>query len=146
MTKKRTKKPQEAQTLHCPRCGAEGTLGQRDMVHCVAWINSIAADGTIEWGGESEVDWYAQRAAHNPPKLYCRACYAGNISLTEVLPMPADAALADEWHLQFYLPRTDRLMPKQLCRVRTEMRREIMEAVRACLDQRGLNMVHIACE
>lgn len=58
----------------CPSCGAEGRIAQLDIVPGCALIESISADGSIEWAGDTELDWNNQRPASNPREFICLAC------------------------------------------------------------------------
>ena len=57
----------------CPTCDSSGIV-EEDVVFAYAGINGVHGDGTIEWSGESEVDWNTQRPAHDPPHYNCEAC------------------------------------------------------------------------
>lgn len=61
------------QTVRCPRCG-EGRLAETDLVEGYALIEAIRPDGTVEWAGETRMDWDSQRPAHCPPQIVCLAC------------------------------------------------------------------------
>lgn len=64
----------ELEPLNCPECGEEGRLAQVDLIPGYAMINGVNKDGSIEWAGETRVDWDMQRPASNPPELICLSC------------------------------------------------------------------------
>lgn len=70
MTNETEKQP----VLTCPDCGAEGCLGQWDIVPVFSYINRIGGDGRIKWDGEKEEEWESERPYHDPPLIACRAC------------------------------------------------------------------------
>jgi hypothetical protein len=61
-------------TVACPKCGAEGCMAEIDVVPGLAKIQGVYGDGTIEWQGETKVDWDNQRPASDPPRFVCLAC------------------------------------------------------------------------
>jgi len=63
----------EAKPLVCPECGSQ-RMAQIDLIPGYAHIQGVKPDGTIEWAGETEVDWDNQRPASNPPEFVCLAC------------------------------------------------------------------------
>lgn len=60
--------------LRCPGCGVEGRIAQLDLIPGHAKIYGVYADGTIEWDGETNVDWDNQHPASDPPTYVCLAC------------------------------------------------------------------------
>lgn len=57
----------------CPECEST-SIGQRDLIPATAEINCVHSDGTVEWAGESDVDWDGQRPASNPAEWVCLDC------------------------------------------------------------------------
>ena len=64
----------ELQRLECPNCAANGSMAQIDVIPGYAKICGVYADGTIEWAGETEIDWDNQRPACNPSEYVCLDC------------------------------------------------------------------------
>lgn len=60
--------------LVCPKCGVQDRIAQIDLIPGYARINGVRKDGTLEWAGETEVDWDGQRPACNPREFVCLAC------------------------------------------------------------------------
>ena len=61
-------------SLVCPKCGVPDRIAQIDLIPGYALILGAKKDGSIEWGGETEVDWDGQRPASNPREFVCLAC------------------------------------------------------------------------
>lgn len=61
-------------SLVCPMCGASDQIAEIDLIPGYALILGAKKDGSIEWGGETEVDWDGQRPASNPREFVCLAC------------------------------------------------------------------------
>jgi len=59
----------------CPACNS-GMIVEVDIVYVYASVNGIRNDGSIEWSGESEVNWNSQQPAHDPPRYECKVCRA----------------------------------------------------------------------
>jgi DNA-directed RNA polymerase subunit RPC12/RpoP len=59
--------------LVCPDCGNRA-IAQMDLIPGLAEIAGVYEDGTIEWVGETDVDWNGQRPASNPAEYVCLAC------------------------------------------------------------------------
>ena len=70
--KPRLKNP-TAVTPQCPACNSTST-GRVDVVYGLAEITEIRADGTVDWTGDTEVNWDTQRPAHKVPRLECMDC------------------------------------------------------------------------
>lgn len=60
--------------LVCPKCGVSDCMAQIDLIPGYALIVGVKVDGSIEWAGETEVDWDGQRPASNPREFVCMAC------------------------------------------------------------------------
>lgn len=60
--------------LVCPKCKTPDRIAQIDIIPGYARINGVKKDGTLEWAGETEVDWDGQRPASNPREFVCLAC------------------------------------------------------------------------
>ena len=75
MTKAKSKKlVNETETVpQCPECNST-SIGQVDIIFGVAAINAVGVDGTVEFEGETEVNWDSQRPAHNPVRWECMDC------------------------------------------------------------------------
>jgi hypothetical protein len=71
----RAKKSKDAvRSLVCPKCKTPDRIAQVDIIPGYARINGVKEDGTLEWAGETEVDWDGQRPASNPREFVCLAC------------------------------------------------------------------------
>ena len=66
----------EIRSLVCPKCGEPDQVAELDLIPGTVLILGVRKDGSIEWAGETEVDWDGQRPASNPTKFVCRACNA----------------------------------------------------------------------
>ena len=64
----------ELRSLVCPKCGEEDQVAELDLIPGTALILGVKKDGSIEWAGETEVDWDGQRPASNPREFVCLAC------------------------------------------------------------------------
>ena len=64
----------DVRSLVCPKCGAPDRIAEIDLIPGYALILGARKDGSIEWGGETEVDWDGQRPASNPREFVCLAC------------------------------------------------------------------------
>ena len=64
----------DLRSLVCPKCGEPDCIAQCDLIPGYAKILGVKKDGSIEWGGETEVDWDGQRPASNPREFVCLAC------------------------------------------------------------------------
>lgn len=66
---------EDSMKLQCPnrRCKSD-CIGQVDLVPGLAMIDSVDADGTINWSGSTEIDWNGQRSAHKKPRYQCEKC------------------------------------------------------------------------
>ena len=77
MTKTKSKpKPiqnETATTPQCPECSG-AAVGRVDVVYGIAEITEIRADGTVDWTGDTEINWDSQRPAHKVPRLECMDC------------------------------------------------------------------------
>jgi hypothetical protein len=76
-TPKKAVKPasdDEIRSLVCPKCGVADRIAEIDLIPGYALILGAKKDGSIEWGGETEVDWDGQRPASNPREFVCLAC------------------------------------------------------------------------
>lgn len=60
--------------LVCPKCGTSDCMAQIDLIPGYARINGVREDGSLEWAGETKVDWDGQRPASNPREFICLAC------------------------------------------------------------------------
>ena len=60
--------------LVCPKCGTSDRMAQIDLIPGYARISGVRKDGSLEWAGETEVDWDMQRPASNPREFVCLAC------------------------------------------------------------------------
>jgi len=58
----------------CPHCGEVGGIAEIDRVAVLVPVQTVTADGTLDFTGESEVDWEFQSPRNNPPKFQCRDC------------------------------------------------------------------------
>jgi predicted molibdopterin-dependent oxidoreductase YjgC len=67
-------RPERTTETVCPYCGAADTLAEIDRVAVLVPMETVTADGQIEFTGESEVDWECQYPRDNPPEFQCRAC------------------------------------------------------------------------
>lgn len=75
MTKTKSK-PQQIKTAvapQCPECNSTA-CGRVDIVYGLAAITEIRADGTVDWTGDTEINWDSQRPAHKVPRLECMDC------------------------------------------------------------------------
>lgn len=61
-------------SLVCPKCGTPDRIAQCDLIPGYAKICGVKKDGSLEWAGETEVDWDGQRPACNPREFVCLAC------------------------------------------------------------------------
>ena len=61
-------------SLVCPRCGAPDWIAEIDIIPGYALILGVRDDGSIEWNGQTEVDWNEQGPASNPREFICLAC------------------------------------------------------------------------
>jgi len=61
-------------SLACPKCGVPDRMAEIDLIPGYAQISGVRKDGTLEWAGQTEVDWDMQRPASNPPEFVCLAC------------------------------------------------------------------------
>ncbi|TET55108.1 MAG: hypothetical protein E3J64_00780 [Anaerolineales bacterium] len=66
----------EFHQLLCPKCG-ENEMAEIDNVPGLALVHGIYNDATIEWGGETEIDWNRQAATHSPARFVCLSCKDG---------------------------------------------------------------------
>lgn len=64
----------ELRSLVCPKCGEADQMAELDLIPGTALILGVKKDGSIEWAGETEVDWDGQRPASNPREFVCLAC------------------------------------------------------------------------
>ena len=64
----------DIRSLVCPKCGEPDQVAELDLIPGTALVRGVKADGSLEWSGETEVDWDGQRPASNPAKFVCRAC------------------------------------------------------------------------
>ncbi len=64
----------DIRSLVCPKCGVPDRIAEIDLIPGYALILGAKKDGSIEWGGETEVDWDGQRPAGNPREFVCLAC------------------------------------------------------------------------
>ena len=64
----------EIRSLVCPKCGEPDQVAELDLIPGTVLILGVRKDGSIEWAGETEVDWDGQRPASNPAEFVCRAC------------------------------------------------------------------------
>ena len=60
--------------LVCPKCGTSDRMAQIDLIPGYALICGVKEDGSLEWAGQTEVDWDMQRPASNPREFVCLAC------------------------------------------------------------------------
>ena len=60
--------------LVCPKCGTSDRMAQIDLIPGYALIGGVKEDGSLEWAGQTEVDWDMQRPASNPREFVCLAC------------------------------------------------------------------------
>ena len=74
--KKKEVKPaaDNLRSLVCPKCGVPDRIAEIDLIPGYARISGARPDGTLEWAGETEVDWDGQRPASNPREFVCLAC------------------------------------------------------------------------
>lgn len=86
--------------VKCPRCGAEDSLSELDLIPGRCSIQGVTPQGIIVFAGETDVDWDGQYEAHTPARFACDACQAEDILRHEfvpgaspdiVAPAPADA-------------------------------------------------------
>ena len=75
MTKTKSKplKNETATAPQCPNCHSTD-CGRVNVVYGLAMITEIRADGSVDWTGDTEVNWNSQRPAHKVPRLGCRTC------------------------------------------------------------------------
>jgi hypothetical protein len=64
----------DLRSLVCPKCGVADRIAEIDLIPGYARILGATRDGSIEWAGETEVDWDGQRPASNPREFVCLAC------------------------------------------------------------------------
>jgi len=64
----------EIRSLACPKCGVADRIAEIDLIPGYARILGAKKDGSIEWAGETEVDWDGQRPASNPREFVCLVC------------------------------------------------------------------------
>jgi len=64
----------DIRSLVCPKCRVANRIAEIDLIPGYALILGAKKDGSIEWGGETEVDWDGQRPASNPREFVCLAC------------------------------------------------------------------------
>ena len=64
----------EIRSLVCPKCGEPDQVAELDLIPGTVLILGVRKDGSIEWAGETEVDWDGQRPASHPAEFVCRAC------------------------------------------------------------------------
>ena len=64
----------DLRVLVCPKCGTADRVAEIDLIPGYALINGVKKDGSIEWAGQTEVDWDGQRSANNPREFVCLAC------------------------------------------------------------------------
>ena len=64
----------DLRSLVCPKCGVADRMAQIDLIPGYARIQGVKEDGSIEWAGETEVDWDGQRPASNPREFVCLGC------------------------------------------------------------------------
>ena len=64
----------DIRSLVCPKCQVADRIAEIDLIPGYALILGAKKDGSIEWGGETEVDWDGQRPASNPREFVCLAC------------------------------------------------------------------------
>ncbi|MCG2661304.1 MAG: hypothetical protein L6437_13790 [Kiritimatiellae bacterium] len=64
----------DIRSLVCPKCGVLDRIAAIDIIPGYAKILGAKADGSLEWAGETEVDWDMQRPASNPREFVCLAC------------------------------------------------------------------------
>lgn len=58
--------------IKCPACGS--TLGELDFVPGIALIQGICEDGSIDFGGQTDIDWEGQKCAGRIPLYICTGC------------------------------------------------------------------------
>ena len=63
----------------CKHCGST-RFAQVDKLVGLAKIAGLHPDGTIEWQGETEVDWDSQHPYNNPPEYVCMGCHEGFVA------------------------------------------------------------------
>ena len=64
----------EVRSLVCPKCGAVDRIAEIDIIPGYALVGGVKKDGSLEWTGETDVDWDGQRPANNPREFVCLAC------------------------------------------------------------------------
>ena len=64
----------DIRSLVCPKCGEADQIAEIDLIPGYAMILGVKNDGSIEWTGDTEVDWDGQRPASNPREFVCLAC------------------------------------------------------------------------
>ena len=63
----------ESKSPVCPVCGSQ-RIAEIDVLPGYALIESVNADGTIDWAGDTEIDWNNQRPESDPPEFICLGC------------------------------------------------------------------------
>ena len=58
----------------CPQCAGR-RIAEIDRIPGCARVASVAEDGTIDWDGETLIDWNGQEPAHEPPLFTCLDCH-----------------------------------------------------------------------
>jgi len=61
--------------LTCPECAEFDTIAEIDTVCGYAGIVGILPDGSIEWGGGTDMDWDSQEPVHSPARYVCTSCH-----------------------------------------------------------------------
>ena len=67
----RTKKGKYSEVV-CPGCGS--TIAEVDTLLGLAKVKGINPDGSIDWDGETDVDWDSQKHAGSVPLFTCANC------------------------------------------------------------------------
>ena len=57
----------------CPNCGKR-ELAEIDLIVGYARVSGICDDGSVEWTGDTDVDWNSQLPMHDPPRFTCISC------------------------------------------------------------------------
>lgn len=80
----------------CPWCAGR-RIAEVDRIPGYARVAAVDEDGTIDWDGETLVDWNGQEPAHYPPVFTCLDCHH-QAGLAEFAPAGSTSGLpSKEW-------------------------------------------------
>lgn len=58
----------------CPQCAGR-RIAEVDCIPGYARVAAVGEDGTIDWDGETLVDWNGQEPVHHSPAFTCLDCH-----------------------------------------------------------------------